>query len=135
MERPLPLPRFRKLAISVLGILLCFFTLAEVNFPRLQIQSALAIFVLLGLVLCFLAYPIHPRLKDVRWLRYLDLALALLGVICCGYVVLQTEPRFDFLWSGGQSLGDRAGIETSADFVFRALGLLIVFEATRRSIG
>lgn len=127
--------RIRSLAVTVLGIVLCLFTLSEVNFPQLQFQSALAVFVLLGLVLCFLLYPLHPRLKNVVALRYVDVLLALASVISCGYVVVQSEPSFASLWSGGLSLGDRAGIETAMDYSIGLVGLLLVLEATRRSIG
>ena len=121
--------------VTALSAALCLFTLAEVNFPQLQFQSALAVFVLIGLVLCFLTYPLHPKLSDKRWARALNIVLAVLSVVCCGYVFVQTEVRFEAFWSGGQSLGDRAGIETTADFVVGFVGVLLVLEATRRSIG
>ena len=127
--------RVRTVSVTLLGILLCFFVLAEVNYPRLQFQSALALFVMLGMVLCFLSYPVHPRLKDVKALRCVDVLLAVATVLCFGFVVAQTEPIFKGLWIGGQSLGDRAGIESTADFVVGLVGLALVLEATRRSIG
>ena len=50
-----------------------------------------------------------------------------------------TEPIFHLwfpdLWPYGKSLGNRAGIEGPIDFALGALGLLLVLEATRRSIG
>jgi TRAP transporter 4TM/12TM fusion protein len=119
----------------VLAALLCLFTLSEVNYPRLAPQSQLAIFSGLGLVLCFLNQPLHRRWKDQRWLRAFDLLLALLAIACCTFVVVQTEPLFEGLWLGGQSLGNRAGQETSIDTVVGLLGLLLVIEATRRTIG
>ena len=121
--------------ITALGVLLCLFTLFEVNYNQLQPQSALAMFVGLGLVLCFLSFPIHPRLKEVRLLQYADVGMALASAACCGYVIVQTEPMFRSVWAEGFSLGDRAGIETTTDFVVGAIGLLLVLEATRRSIG
>ena len=135
--------RIRGVVVAVLGVLLCFFTLAEVNFPRFQEISERAVFVGLGLVLCFLVFPIHPRLKENRVMRCLDVLLAIASIICCAYVFLQTEPFFERFWmvqgSGDDvlrlSLGDRVGIETTCDFVIGGLGLIIVLEATRRSIG
>ncbi|MCA9132240.1 MAG: TRAP transporter fused permease subunit [Planctomycetales bacterium] len=121
--------------MSGLGVLLCLFTLFEVNYNQLQPQSALAVFVGIGLVLCFLVYPLDKRLQDVALLRWLDVLWAVAVAICCGYVIVQTEPFFKSYWSGGISLGNRAGIETSTDFAVGLVGLLLVLEATRRSIG
>lgn len=125
----------RNRAITAFGVLLCFFTLFEVNYNLMQPQSALAAFVGIGLVLCFLAYPIHKRWKDVQWLRAIDCGLALAAGLCCLYVVVQTEPLFKPIWANGISLGDRAGAETGMDFAVGLIGLTLVFEATRRSIG
>ena len=36
---------------------------------------------------------------------------------------------------GGSSLGDRAGAETSIDIAVGVVGLIVVLEATRRTIG
>ena len=127
--------RIRNVLIAVLGIVLCLFTLTEVSFPQLQTQSALAVFVMLGMVLCFLVYPLHPRFKDNTALRFVDLFLALCTIVCCGYVVVQTEPFFQDYWAKGHSLGGRAGIETTTDYVLGLIGLILVFEVTRRSIG
>lgn len=127
--------RIRNGTITLLGIVLCLYTLLEVNFPRLQVQSGLAIFVMLGLVLCFLGYPIHKRLKDNQPARYFDVVLAIAAVVCCLFVVIQSEEAFKFLWLNGMTVGDRAGAETTLDFVVGVIGMLLVLEATRRSIG
>ncbi len=115
--------------------MLCLFTLFEVNYPRLSPQSQLAIFALLGLVLCFLNRPLHPRLAGNALARGADVALAGLAAACCGYVVIQSEPAFAGWWSNAQSLGDRAGDETTLDTAVGIVGLLLVLEATRRAIG
>lgn len=125
----------RRHAVTVLGVLLCLFTLFEVNYNQLQPQSALAVFVGLGLVICYLVYPVHPKLAGFLPLRLLDVLLAVAVAVCCGYVVVQTEPFFQATWAGGISLGNRAGIETNLDFAIGLIGLLLVLEATRRSIG
>ncbi len=122
--------------ITILGVVLCLFTLVEVNFPIMQQEiSRLAVFVMLGLVLCFLFFPLGKRFAEVRWLRYVDIVLAILSVVCCGYVILQNESLFSALWIDGQSLGDRAGKETNFDMMFGLVGLFLVLEATRRAIG
>ena len=120
---------------TVLGVVLCLFTASEVNYPRLTPQSELAIFAMLGLVLCFINRPFHPRLRDNKALRAVDWLLAALSVVTCLYVVVQTEPMFGDLWIGGQTLGNRAGQESGLDVVVGSVGLLLILEATRRSIG
>ena len=126
----------RNWIITVLGVVLCLFTLVEVNFPLMQQEiSRLAVFVMLGLVLCFLFFPFAKRFAEVRWMRYVDILLAVLSVVCCGYVIVQNESLFSALWIDGQSLGNRAGSETNFDMIFGLTGLILVLEATRRAIG
>jgi TRAP transporter 4TM/12TM fusion protein len=121
--------------ITVLAVMLCLFTVAEVNYPFLGPQAQLAIFATLGLTICFVIYPVHERLKNYRALRLLDTLLIALTVGCGTFVVMQTEPFFEKLWIGGQSLGNRAGQESTIDVIVGVVGLLLVLEATRRSIG
>jgi len=120
---------------EALATALALFVIAEVNYPHLQPQSQLAIFAALGLVLCFGAFPAHPSLAGRRWARGTDLLLALLSAVCCLYVVLQTEPFFRGLWLGGRPLGERAGAETTLDLLVGGVGLLLVVEGARRSLG
>ncbi len=110
------LQRLVKPVVTGLGVLLCLFTLFEVNYNTLQPQSALAVFVGVGLALCYLTFPVHKRLAGVRSLRFVDIVLAILAAACCMYVIVQTQPIFSSLWGDGISLGDRAGGETGIDF-------------------
>ena len=125
----------RQLVSGALGVLLCAFTLVEVNYPLLAPQSRLAFFALVGLALCFLNVPIHPSLKDDPRARAADVALAVLAALCCGYIVAQTDPIFEAWWVDGQSLGNRAGFETAYDTAIGLAGLLLVIEAARRALG
>ena len=125
----------RQVVTRVLSVLLCLFTLAQVNYPQLSPQSQLAVFLLLGLVLCFLNVPIHPTLKDHPVARAADILLALLAAGCCGWIIVQTEPLFERVWQGGSSLGNRAGYETPTDILVAVVGLVLVIEAARRSLG
>ncbi|MBI4519679.1 MAG: TRAP transporter fused permease subunit, partial [Gemmatimonadetes bacterium] len=123
------------LVVRALGLLLCGFTLLEVNYPQLRPQSQLAIFAMLGLVVGFLTVPARRAWKGNNPARALDLGLALATVAVCLFVVVQTEPAFEPWWLTGQSLGNRAGFETTADTVVGVIGLLLVLESTRRTIG
>jgi len=126
---------WRQVSNYALGTLLCLFTLVEINYPNLTPQSRLAVFAALGLVLCFVNRPLHPKLKDRFVFVGLDLLLAVAAAACCLWVVVQNEPLFESWWLSGQSLGSRAGVETEADFAIGLVGLLLVLEATRRAIG
>ena len=119
----------------ILSVALCGFTLFEVNYPQLTPMSQLAIFAMLGLVLCFLNVSAHPSVRQHAAARAVDLLLAALTVIVCAYIVVQTEPRFAGWWTAPQSLGNRAGYETTSDILAGTVGLVIVLEATRRTIG
>jgi TRAP transporter 4TM/12TM fusion protein len=121
--------------VIVLGTAICLLTLVEVNYPHLAPPAQRALFALLGLVLCFLTVPANKALRGVSWARTVDLGLAGLTALVFGYVFIQNEPIFDSLWSGGQSLGNRAGAETSLDIFVGALGLILIVEAARRSLG
>ena len=119
----------------IVSVLLCLFILAEVNYPRLKPQSELALFAMLGLIVVFLKYPIHSRFADNRFFQILDFALIGSVIVCFGYVLSQTEPIFQAFWLDGQSLGDRAGAEAPQDYIVGGIGLILILEATRRSIG
>jgi TRAP transporter 4TM/12TM fusion protein len=136
LDKPRATPsRWRGVTLTIIGALLCLFTLAEVNYPRLSPQSQLAIFAMLGMVVCFLHHPPAASLRHHRFARATDLVLAVLTVLTCGYFVVQTEPAFSGFWTGGQSLGNRAGRESPLDFAVGGTLALLVLEATRRSIG
>ena len=124
-----------KYILLTVSVLLCLFILAEVNYPQLTPQSELALFAMLGLIVVFLRYPVHPRFANNRAFRLLDVVLIGSVIVCFGYVLGQTEPIFQVFWLDGKSLGDRAGAELPLDYIIGGLGLLLILEATRRSIG
>ncbi len=125
----------RQAATRVLAVGLCVFTLVQVNYPILAPQPQLAVFALLGLVICFLNVPVHPNLKNHPAARAGDLVLAGLAAVCCGWILVQNDPFFEGLWQGGSSLGNRAGFETGTDIAIGVIGPLLVIEAARRSLG
>ena len=122
-------------AVQFLSVALCLFTVAEVNYPQLSPISQLAIFAGLGLVLCFLAVPLHARWRGTAWSKALDWLLVALTTAITVYVVIQTEPAFGSLWFDGSSLGDRAGAEVPLDHIVGAVGILLVLEGARRAVG
>ena len=83
-------------------------------------------------MLCFLFFPTK---RPKRFARLIDGLASLASAFVCLYVVVQTEPRFESIWTGGLSLGDRAGAESTLDFFVGGLGVVIVLAATRRCLG
>lgn len=120
---------------TVLAVVLSLFILAEVNYPQLSPQSQLAIFALLGLVLVFLSTPMHRSLAGKPVAGIADAILILASIFCFGYIVVHTEPAFKQFWIDGRPLGNRAGLEGTPDYVVGFVGVLVVLEATRRTIG
>ncbi len=90
---------------------------------------------MLGLVLVFIKYPVHPGVADNRICQVLDVSIAGCVILCFGYVLIQTEPLFEGLWINGKSLGDRAAAEHPLDYLIGAFGLICILEATRRTVG
>ncbi|MEM1204020.1 MAG: TRAP transporter fused permease subunit [Acidobacteriota bacterium] len=129
------LDRLRQQSVRGLAVLLCLFTLAEVNYPQLRPQSQLALFTLFGLCICFLQFPLHRRFAGAAWSKLLDVLLAISTAGVCAYIVVQTEPAFQSSWLGGRSLGDRAGLEQGLDIAVGLLGLVLVLEGARRAVG
>ncbi len=125
----------RQQATNVISIVLCVFTLVEVNYPLLAPQSRVALFALFGLTLCFLNVPAHPKLAGIPAARWLDITLTLLALLCCGYIAIHTDPLFEGWWIDGQSLGNRAGFEIATETALGLVGLVVVIEAARRTLG
>lgn len=90
---------------------------------------------MLGLIVIFFKYPLHPRFAENRFCQILDFVLVGGVIVCFGYVIVQTEPIFKTFWLKGAFLGDRAGIEHPLDYYIGGLGLILILEATRRAIG
>lgn len=127
--------QIKPILILPVAVILSLFILSEVNYPLLKPQSTLAIFAMFGLIIVFLKYPLHPRLADNLICNILDFVLIGGVTFCFGYVVIQTEPIFEGFWLNGKFLGDRASAEHVLDFYVGGFGLILVLEATRRSIG
>ncbi len=123
------------LLVRGLSLALCAFTVMEVNYPRLTPQAQLAVFMMFGLVIAFLTVPARKAWRGANPAFALDVLLAVATVAVSAYVVVQTEPAFEAWWLTGQSLGNRAGFAIATDTVVGVVGLVLVLEATRRTIG
>lgn len=151
--------QYRGFVYNALAVLLSLFVLVAVNFNLFDEQANLALFGLFGLLLVFLGKPLgrtqpkslvgdeNEKSKPIErfWeslatklkipLRALDVLLIVATIVIFGYVFTQSETLLKSFWVDGTLLGDRAGNEKTLDFVFAGIGLLLVLEATRRSIG
>ena len=116
--------KVRHFLISLLAVALSVFTVFEVTYHLLTPLAQLAVFAMLGIVLCLLIYPVHKRWQDNQAMRAIDLLLCIVTVVCCGYLIRE-----------GKELGQRAGNYLQTDFVIAIIGTVLVLEATRRSIG
>ena len=125
----------RNKANIVLGAILCAFTIFEVNLATMQPHTVYVAFAMFGLVICYINKPVHKKFKDNKYLRWVDVALAVFSVVICSYLITQSEPLFKSMWVNDQMLVKRAGEETSFEIAFGIIGLVLVLEATRRSIG
>ncbi|MDE0964320.1 MAG: TRAP transporter fused permease subunit [Candidatus Latescibacteria bacterium] len=112
--------------ITIVSVLLSIFVLSEVNYPFLTPHSQLAVFGGLGLMLIFLGSDAGPHIRRTT---------ALLTGLCFGFILIQNEALFSQLWIDQRSLGERAGQETTADYLIGLVILLLILEATRRTIG
>ena len=110
--------------VIFLGVALCLFTISEVNYPLLGPSRQRALFALMGLVLCFLLFPLHKSLSRNPLSKIVDWIMVLLTTACCSYLVFANE-----------DIIARAGQYNSVDMVVAITGVLLVLEATRRSIG
>lgn len=121
--------------VTFLGILLSLLTLLEVNYPLLSPQAQLSWFAMFGMMLCFLTTPVTRGGEQNRAAKVFDFLLTFLTVLTFSFVFVQSEPFFQSWWLQGSSLGNRAGQETRLDFLVGTVGLLLVLETTRRTIG
>lgn len=135
----------REILITILGIGICLFTLAEINLNWMQPQASLALFTLFGMLACFIELACQPaKAKNAdsapltwrdRWHGPIHWVLAVASALCFGYIVIQTEPWARGWWWNGTSLGNRVAQETMVDYAIGLIGLLLVLYATGRTIG
>ena len=130
-----PFETGKRLAFNTIAAILSLFVLTAVNFNLFDSQPNLALFGMLGLVLVILNRPSFQRWEKTGWVRCLDLLLIAATIVSFGFVFVQSEPRLSGFWVDGVVLGDRAGNETTLDYVIALIGLLLVLETTRRAIG
>jgi len=111
----------RQALLAGLATGLALFVLVEVNVPLLPPLAEMAVFAGLGLAICLLptSGAAAGRLRQAA-----DGVLAVAAAVCCGYLVFESN-----------SLGQRAAAYTPLDLAIGSVGIVLVLEAARRSVG
>lgn len=109
--------------ICAVCILFSGFQLYTAIFGVLDAHLQRTIHLCFGLVLIFLLYPARKSWSREK-MNPLDAILAVLSVVATMYLVINYK-----------ELVTRAGMNTPTDIAIGVMGVLLVFEATRRTVG
>lgn len=109
--------------ICAVCILFSVFQLYTAIFGVLDAHLQRTIHLCFGLVLIFLLYPARKSWSREK-MNPLDAILAVLSVVATMYLVINYK-----------ELVTRAGMNTPTDIAIGVIGVLLVFEATRRTVG
>lgn len=109
--------------ICAVCILFSVFQLYTAIFGVLDAHLQRTIHLCFGLVLIFLLYPARKSWSREK-MNPLDAILAALSVVATMYLVINYK-----------ELVTRAGMNTPTDIAIGVIGVLLVFEATRRTVG
>jgi len=93
------------------------------NFLILNNTEIRSIHLAFAILLAFLVYPLSKK-SPKHYIPILDLALALAGAYCAAYLYIYYE-----------AIADRPGLPTKEDIIVAVVGMVILLEATRRSLG
>jgi len=91
---------------------------------RIQEMKQFSLFLAFAMALTFIHYPLHPKKPDSKCFLLIDIILALLSFSIAAYIWID---YWEFIF--------RVGIPTRLDTFFSILSILLVFEATRRTVG
>lgn len=111
-------------AAAIIGIILALFVLITSSYLNIQEFYRNTIFLILIVVLGFFIYPMNKK-KPGQKFSYLDLGLAVLGIISIGYITLNYTNLHV----------ERMSQASTLDYIFAVICIAILFEITRRSIG
>src|SRR5699024_12430425 len=111
-------------AAAIIGIILAVFVLITSSYLNIQEFYRNTIFLILIVVLGFFIYPMNKK-KPGQKFSYLDLGLAVLGIISIGYITLNYTNLHV----------ERIDRKSTLDYIFAVVCIAVLFEITRRSIG
>lgn len=111
-------------AAAIIGIILALFVLLTSSYLNIQEFYRNTIFLILVVVLGFFIYPANKK-KPGQKFSFMDLGLAVLGIISIGYITLNYTNLHV----------ERMSQANTLDYIFAVLCIIVLFEITRRSIG
>lgn len=109
--------------IFIIAVVMSLFHLYTAGFGILQAMKQRAVHISFSFVLVFLLYPVSIKANKTR-IPFYDYLLAVLGVIIGAYILYNYN-----------QLVLRAGAPTQMDLIMGFCAIVLVLEATRRSIG
>ena len=118
------LKNFRMTVSKWLGLILTLFTVMAVWTVYFQPMVQVTIFFALSFSLVFMSRPLLGAEKDRAWCLVAD-TLCALALLAIGL----------YVWTDYEALVYRAGMPTNLDNVVNVAGILLTFEAARRTIG
>lgn len=113
--------RFLNFIIQLGGAGISIFLIGTMLLFPLPAMMQRAAVLMLSFLVIFLLYPMFSGKKGLNWLNW---AWAILGVVVCGYVLVDFE-----------NLVNRMGALNTVDRILGGLCIIMVLDATRRAIG
>ncbi len=113
--------RFLNFIIQLGGAGISIFLIGTMLLFPLPAMMQRAAVLMLSFLVIFLLYPMFSGKKGLNWLNW---AWAILGVVVCGYVLVDFE-----------NLVNRMGALNTTDRILGGLCIIMVLDATRRAIG
>jgi len=107
-------------------VAVCFsvFVLYSMATFSIQEMKQFSLFLAFTIALTFIHYPLHPGKPDAKGFLVIDFILAILSFSIAAYIWID---YWEFIF--------RVGIPTNLDIFFSIVTIILVFEATRRTVG
>ena len=121
---PVQESEFRNFLSRWMAIVFSAFVIYSMATLEIQEMQQLSIFFAFTLALVFIRYPLNPKRPRSKLFIGIDLLLVLLTAGIPVYICID---YWDLIF--------RVGIPTNLDIFFSCLSIILVFEATRRSVG
>jgi TRAP transporter 4TM/12TM fusion protein len=115
---------YRELVSKWLGLVLTLFTIVAAWTVYFQTMVQVVIFFALSFSLAFMSRPLLGKEKDGPWCLVVDTTFSMLLLAVAAYV-----------WIEYMDMVYRAGMPTTLDNVVSVIGIVLTFEAARRTIG